>query len=200
MLSRPSPLVSAALALTLTLAGCASESSEGADAALRDSAVAAAPTPQPDLGEPGARATVHDTAGRTVGTATLHETPSSGVLVRLRLTDAEPGSHAFHFHSTGSCEPDFMAAGGHFNAGGGSHGILNPDGRHTGDLPNVHVPASRALVMDVLAPGVTLEEERTGTLFDDDGSAIMLHQGPDPYTRPPRGADGERMACGVITR
>lgn len=194
---RPRPsLVRSALTLAFALAGCSAPSAGQADAAPADAPV----DPAPDLGEPGARATIHDAAGRTVGTATFHEAGSSGLLVRVSLTDAEPGSHAFHLHSTGSCEPDFMAAGGHFNAGGGTHGILNPDGRHTGDLPNVHVPASRTLVVDVLAPGVTMEEGRTGTLFDADGSAVMMHHGPDPYTRPPQGADGERMACGVIVR
>ena len=187
-----------AAVLLLAAAGC---SGGAADTPAAEAAPAqAAPPPGPDLGAPGATAAIHDAEGRTVGTAAFYETPSSGVFIRLRLGDAEPGSHAFHLHSTGSCEPDFMAAGGHFNAGGGTHGILHPEGRHTGDLPNVHVPTSRTLVVDVLAPGVTLVEGRDGTLFDGDGSAVMLHRGPDPYTRPPQGADGERWACGVVVR
>ncbi|MFC6492154.1 superoxide dismutase family protein [Ancylobacter dichloromethanicus] len=39
-----------------------------------------------------------------------------------------------------------------------------------------------------------------GTLFDDDGSAPVLHAGPDDYASQPAGNAGNRIACGVIVR
>jgi Cu-Zn family superoxide dismutase len=155
---------------------------------------------EPALDAPDATATIRDVDGHVLGHAVLMQTPSSGVLIRLMLTDAPPGSHAFHIHSVGACEPDLNAAGGHFNPYDKDHGILVPTGRNAGDLPNVHVPANGALTVDVLAAEVTLEKDGPGSLADADGASLMLHAGADPYTGPPRGAAAPRMACGVIER
>ena len=38
------------------------------------------------------------------------------------------------------------------------------------------------------------------SLFDADGSALMLHAMADDYTSDPAGNAGGRIACGVITR
>jgi Cu-Zn family superoxide dismutase len=44
----------------------------------------------------------------------------------------------------------------------------------------------------------------TGTIFDDDGSAIVVHQNPDDLRTDSGpagpGSSGPRIACGVITR
>jgi Cu-Zn family superoxide dismutase len=36
-------------------------------------------------------------------------------------------------------------------------------------------------------------------LFDDDGSAIVIHAGADDYQTEPAGDAGQRIACGVIS-
>ena len=38
------------------------------------------------------------------------------------------------------------------------------------------------------------------SLFDADGSALVLHAGSDDYMTYPAGNAGGRIACGVITR
>jgi len=38
------------------------------------------------------------------------------------------------------------------------------------------------------------------SLFDEDGAAIVIHEGPDDYVTDPAGAAGPRIACGVITK
>ncbi len=37
-----------------------------------------------------------------------------------------------------------------------------------------------------------------GGLLDDDGAAIVIHEGPDDYVSDPAGDAGPRIACGVI--
>jgi Cu-Zn family superoxide dismutase len=131
--------------------------------------------------------------GQSVGTVTMRRTPQ-GALVHAKLMNLPAGTHAFHVHAIGTCEPPFKSAGGHFNPSGKKHGILSEVGLHAGDMPNIHVPDSGALEFEVLATGVSLDDQ----LFDADGSAIVIHEGADDYQSDPAGAAGPRIACGVI--
>ena len=135
------------------------------------------------------------TDGQARGSVTLTEGPN-GILVQIRAANLEPGEHGFHIHETGACAPDFGAAGGHYNPGGDGHGFMHPEGYHAGDLPNVHADALGNANTDVFTDRVTLSEGAENTLFDEDGSAIIIHESPDSY-----GAEagaGGRVACGVI--
>ncbi len=146
-----------------------------------------------------AKAELKDAMGKTVGQATLTDSPH-GVLIHVVLSGAPEGVHAFHIHTTGKCEgPAFMSAGGHFNPAMKQHGLSNPMGMHAGDLPNVQVPAGGALTFDFLASDVTLRTG-AGSLMDADGSALMLHQTADDYKGDPAGNAGARIACGVVTK
>lgn len=165
-----------ALCLAVALIG----SSLGVGASARDAAPAA---------------TLKDRNGRTVGQVTLRETPH-GVLLDARFVGLPRGTHAFHIHSVGRCEPPFTSAGGHFNPDGVQHGILNQGGFHAGDMPNIHVPSSGELRLEVLNTRVALNDR----LFDQDGAAIVIHEGADDYRTDPAGAAGPRIACGVIER
>ena len=146
-----------------------------------------------------AKAELKDAMGKTIGQATLTDSPH-GVLVHVAMTGAPEGPHAFHIHTTGKCEgPAFTTAGGHFNPAAKQHGLHNPMGMHAGDLPNVEVPAGGALSFDFFAPDVTLKAG-ANSLMDADGSALVLHQGMDDYKSDPAGNAGNRIACGVVTR
>lgn len=150
---------------------------------------------------PAAHARLLDADGNVVATATLRETAGHGVLILLQGQDLPPGEHAFHIHETGRCEaPTFQSAGGHYAPRGREHGFLVPRGPHAGDLPNLHIPQDGRLVIEVLAPGVTLRPGAPNTLFDEDGSALVVHAGPDDYRSQPAGDAGGRIACGVIRR
>jgi Cu-Zn family superoxide dismutase len=119
-------------------------------------------------------------------------------LITLELTAAPPGAHGFHIHTTGKCEPPkFESAGGHFNPDESKHGFLNPEGPHAGDMPNIHVPESGKLTVEVLNTLVTVGGENA--LLDEDGAALVLHADPDDYKSDPAGHAGGRIACGVIT-
>jgi Cu-Zn family superoxide dismutase len=143
-----------------------------------------------------ATAVLKDANGKEVGKVTIIAVPT-GVLLDADLTAVPPGDHAFHIHAIGKCEPpDFKSAGGHFNPEEDKHGLMNEAGPHAGDLPNIHVPENGKLHIEVLNQRVSLSDG----LFDDDGSAIVIHQRPDDYKTDPAGNAGPRIACGVITR
>ncbi len=153
-----------------------------------------------DGGQDGsASATLVDPAGQEIGRAMLTETPNYGVLIRVEVEGLEPGAHGFHIHETGRCEvPDFASAGGHYAPRGSAHGVHRRDGKHAGDLLNLVVPESGGVVTEQLAQGVTLEPGEEGSLFDDDGSALVIHANPDDYQTQPSGGGGPKVACGVI--
>lgn len=148
-----------------------------------------------------ARAEIKNADGQTVGQATLEQTPH-GVLIRAAFTDLEPGTRAFHIHEAGKCDPPkFESAGGHLNPGGRKHGYHNPDGLHAGDLPNLHVPDTRRLIVEMLARDVSLDGDRKqGGLLAGQGTALVVHAGVDDYKTDPAGDAGGRIACGVIRR
>ena len=139
-----------------------------------------------------------DGQGKEVGSAELTDTPN-GVLIKLTLEGVPSGEHGFHIHETGKCEgPDFKSAGSHYNPDKTKHGFLNREGPHAGDMPNVHVPEGGKLTVEVLNGLVTVDGERA--LLDEDGSALVIHHGPDDYQSDPAGHAGDRLACGVIAK
>jgi len=133
--------------------------------------------------------------GSPMGTVTLTQGPN-GVLISADVGNLSPGAHGFHIHSVGACTPDFSAAGGHFAPGGEGHGFMHKDGSHAGDLPNIHAAGDGTARADYFTDQVTLASDTETSLFDADGSAIIIHAQPDSYGADP-GA-GDRVACGVI--
>ena len=145
-----------------------------------------------------AAASLKNGDGKDVGSVTLTQTPN-GVLLVADLTGLPAGAHGFHIHAVGKCDaPDFKSAGGHFNPTDAEHGHLVEGGPHAGDMPNIHVPDSGDLKVEVLNTMVSLEEDGEGYLFDGDGSAMMIHSGADDYESQPSGDAGSRIACGVV--
>lgn len=144
-----------------------------------------------------AKATLKNGEGQQVGTVSLQET-ANGVLMTLSLKGIPPGEHAFHVHEIGKCEPPFTSAMGHFNPDKNKHGLLSDEGSHAGDMPNLHIPASGELTVEILNEAVTLEKGEANSLLDDDGSAVVIHAKADDYRSDPAGNAGDRIACGVV--
>jgi Cu-Zn family superoxide dismutase len=124
---------------------------------------------------------------------------NNGVLIRLEVKGLPAGERAFHVHAVGKCEPPFTTAGDHFNPGGKKHGLEAADGAHAGDMPNLHIPPSGNLSVEAMNTTITLAKGRPNSVFDADGSAVVIHSKADDYKSDPAGNAGDRIACGVIT-
>jgi superoxide dismutase, Cu-Zn family len=155
--------------------------------------------------EPLAEATAQIAGSGITGTATLKEyqrADSRVVHIHLSASGLTPGLHGVHLHAIGKCEPAFTAAGGHFDPG--PAGNTDPDANHPfhmGDLPNLKVGADGKGELDATTTRVTLTDSPV-TLFDADGSAIIIHGNPDQgITGEPKSgvSGGPRVACGVLT-
>lgn len=150
---------------------------------------------QPSLAAGEATADMRNADNQSVGVVTLRETPH-GTLLHAKLMNLPQGVHAFHIHAVGECVPPFTSAGGHYNPTNKKHGILSAAGMHAGDMPNIHVPDTGSIELEILNTQVKLDD----LLSEADGTSIVIHAGPDDYVTDPAGAAGPRIACGVITR
>lgn len=129
-----------------------------------------------------------------------------------------PGSHGMHIHDIGKCEAnsvapgggapgDFLSAGGHFKLDG-QDGHPN----HSGDLAPLQVRGDGAALLVTTTNAFDKPD-----LLDGDGTAIIIHAGPDNFANIPAdryqqingapppdettlatGDAGKRVACGVI--
>jgi superoxide dismutase, Cu-Zn family len=123
---------------------------------------------------------------------------ADGVQLIAQIKGLPPGDYAMHLHAVGRCAgPDFSSAGPHFNPEAKQHGRENPMGAHAGDLPNIIMTAGGGGDLNVMLPGLRLNDG-TAPLIDGDGAAVVLHAKPDDYRSDPAGNAGSRIACGEV--
>ncbi len=156
-----------------------------------------------------AAATIEFRDSDAFATVTVQST-SPGVLT--------PGMHGLHIHDVGRCETnsvapnggapaDFLSAGGHLK-GGGEGGHPN----HAGDLASLQVRGDGTALLVT-----TTNAFDRADLVEGDGTAIIIHAGPDNFANIPAdryqqsngapppdestlatGDAGKRVACGVL--
>lgn len=145
-----------------------------------------------------AKATIQNTKGEVIGEILFKET-DLGVEMSTVLNSLPPGDHGIHIHEFGKCEaPTFETAGAHFNPTGKQHGVDNPKGPHAGDLPNLTAGEDGSVQLNFTAESFTLKKGVENSLFDTDGSTVIIHEKADDYKTDPAGNSGARIACGVI--
>jgi superoxide dismutase, Cu-Zn family len=147
-----------------------------------------------------ATAIMYDINGTPIGTAELWQDPGGLVNVEIASLALPAGTHGIHFHEVAKCEGGataFSTAGAHFNPLGKQHGLSNPAGAHAGDAPNIVIPSGGVGRVAFTSDRVTLTPGTT-SLFDADGSSIVVHANPDDQVSQPSGNSGARIACGVV--
>lgn len=164
-------------------------------AALLGAGCAGVLQPTPTTGS----AELRNARGQVVGTAILAQV-SDGVRILMTVSGLPRGEKAVHIHEVGRCDPPaFTSAGEHFNPGRTAHGLLNPGGPHAGDLPNVQIEADGTGRLETFNDRITLMAT-WHSLFDEDGSSLVIHGAPDDHRTDPTGNSGPRVACGVVVR
>ncbi len=181
-----------------------------------------------------ARAVMRNVDGERIGVVDFWNDSNCVVRVTAKLgrfnlegksTGLTEGFHGFHLHEAGTCEPDaedpagnpapFLTAGSHWNPDSSNHGA------HKGDLPPLLATEAGLARANVLTDRFQIRQ-----LFDDDGTAVIVHAGSDNLGNVPAqtpqgteryhshwtnemGADetsrstgdgGSRFACGVVRR
>jgi Cu-Zn family superoxide dismutase len=138
--------------------------------------------------------------GEQIGTIRLADS-SGGMTIATDLSDLPPGTHGFHLHAEGSCEPAHndqgemaaaQAAAGHYDPDN-TRRHAGPEGDgHKGDLPVLEVAADGSAEVTLTAPRLAVSDAR--------GRAVMIHAGGDNYSDEPEplGGGGARIACGVV--
>lgn len=163
---------------------------------------------------PLAWAVVHDASGAKIGVVVFKGSGryAQRVEVRLALPADAPGLgayHGLHVHQVGECIPPFTSAGGHWNLDSSA-----THGAHTGDLPSVLIGPNGTAYAEFETHRFNITE-----LLDADGSAVVLHAGPDNFGNVAIGPDrysdptnwynapggtaatgdaGGRYGCGVV--
>ncbi|HYE92246.1 MAG TPA: superoxide dismutase family protein [Terriglobales bacterium] len=172
--------LSLSLAVVLSAGGCAgmTQSTTGGNVATAD---------------------LKNAGGQSVGAATFTEVPG-GVRIVVDVKGLPAGAKGVHIHEVGKCEgPQFTSAGGHFNPGKKQHGTMNPQGPHAGDLPNITIASDGTGRLETTTDRVSLGAG-ANSVFDADGSALVVHAGPDDFVTDPTGNSGGRSACGLIVK
>jgi len=143
---------------------------------------------------------------REIQNAPMHgeyDTGTRRVEITATVEGLTPGAHGFHLHAVGKCEPDFLAAGGHFDPGPASNTDADANHPfHMGDMPNLVADASGKATLTTVTTRVTLSPGPI-SVFDEDGTAIIVHGNPDQgRTGEPKSglSGGPRVACGVIEK
>ena len=142
-----------------------------------------------------------NSAGAVVGSVQL-EPVGRAIRVIAEVKGLSPGPHGIHFHAVGKCDGfgSFASAGDHYSPAPldtRQHGLENPAGPHAGDLPNIVIGADSSGKLTTETDRLTLMPGGQ-SVFDADGTAIVIHAKEDDQRTDPSGNSGDRMACGVV--
>lgn len=141
------------------------------------------------------------TEGNNIGGININSGPHGSVItISISRNGLPPGWHGIHIHQVGDCSDvgEFKLSKGHINPSNSKHGLLNPEGPHPADLPNIFAASDGSVKVELFAPGVTIGDGNGENLLDSDGSAIVIHANPDDHISQPIGGAGPRIACAEL--
>ena len=139
--------------------------------------------------------------GAQIGRVDLRQ-GATGLLIKVEASGLTPGWHGIHIHATGTCEAPFTSSGAHINHAEpkAPHGLLNPNGPDDGDLPNIYAGADGMVNAELFTTHARISAEGPGQwLWDQDGSAIIIHANADDHSTQPIGGAGDRVACAALS-
>jgi Cu-Zn family superoxide dismutase len=87
----------------------------------------------------------------------------------------------------------FDSAGSRFNPGNTHHGIMAGPG-HAGDMPKLHIPPNGSLEVELVDTAITIDRAKPNSVFQPDGTAVVIHNGKDDYVTDPARNAGNRIA------
>ena len=147
-----------------------------------------------------ASAVLKNVDGDVVGWAKFTE-DSNGILhVNVHVRGLSEGLHGIHIHAKANCDSvaaPFDGALGHHNPLGHVHGLDTATGGHAGDVPNLTVNGAGMGHLDATSDRATLSGGPL-SVFDANGSALVIHALTDDQVTNPTGGSGSRIACGSI--
>lgn len=159
----------------------------------------ATPAATPTVG--GLEVEMKDRAGRVLGVATFNE-GGDGVTLTLEVDGLRPGDHGLHLHEAGLCQAGgdepYSTAGGHWNPDNRPHGAPGDAESHAGDFGNLTADEDGTADFEITSERYSLGTGEAPSVFDEDGTAIILHAGPDDLTTQPSGDSGGRLLCGIV--
>ncbi len=165
---------------------------------------------EPDIGM-AASAALKSPDGVSIGSVKLTQL-ESGVVVAVDVRGLAEGGHSVSINEVGVCDPDFSAAGDHFDPSNSKSGFISLSGlvspswgkgshigQHGGDLPNIYASPDGQARADFFTNGIILDTNVRGSVFDADGSSVVISEKPSEYGEEETDT-GARIACGVIER
>jgi len=141
-----------------------------------------------------------DAHGGPAGKVTFTQKSGGPVKMQVDLKNIPFGDHAVHIHANPVCDaPDFKGAGGHFNPDKKQHGFDNPMGHHNGDTPkNVSVGEDHQGTATFELTAISLDPAAPNSIFQNGGTAVVVHEKADDMKTDPTGNAGNRIACTVV--
>jgi superoxide dismutase, Cu-Zn family len=65
---------------------------------------------------------------------------------------------------------------------------------HAGDMPNLHIPPNGSLEVELVDTAITIDRAKPNSVFQPDGTAVVIHNGKDDYVTDPARNAGNRIA------
>ena len=200
--------LSLAVLAAASLSGCGKKDAAPVATPAASAPEAAAPAPSFSAADwTDASGDLVGPSGDTIGRIEFKD-GLGGVLIRVHATGLAPGWHGIHLHMVADCSDGadgFKASGGHINPDNTEHGLLNPNGAHRADIPNIFAGADGNAEAEIFRAGVNLKPSEEGAaingpypLMDDDGFAVIVHADPDDHMTQPIGGAGARVACAAV--